>query len=137
MAQSGEGNEMALMPLRIWARVPSTLASNCAALLVDIPLPCSRSAQGGKGALCSPVGGKGRLVLTTWVSLSTAEMVKAPARMPAHNQVSMPSQFGREGINGTGVSCHPEANWMISSWLYCFNCRKEKYCTKPSTAQSG
>jgi hypothetical protein len=39
-----------------------------------------------------------------------AETVKVPAWMPAHNQVSMPSCGGREGINGTGMSRRPEAN---------------------------
>jgi hypothetical protein len=69
-------------------------------------------------ASCSPVGGKGRLVLTTWVSLSTAETVKAPGRMPAHIRASTPSCGGREGINGTGVSRRPEAHRMWASFLY-------------------
>jgi hypothetical protein len=60
-------------------------------------------------ALWSPVGDKGGLVPTTWVSLLMAETVEAPARMPAHNHASMPSCCGREGIDGSGVSCHPEA----------------------------
>ncbi len=69
-------------------------------------------------ALCSPVGGKGRLVLTTWVSLSTAETVEAPAWMPVHIRASMPSRGGREGIDGTGVSRHPEAHRMWAAFLY-------------------
>jgi hypothetical protein len=69
-------------------------------------------------ASCSPVGGKGRLVPTTWVSLSTAETVEAPARMPAHIRASTPSHGGREGIDGTGVSCRPQAHRMWASFLY-------------------
>jgi hypothetical protein len=69
-------------------------------------------------ASCSPVGGKGRLVLTTWMSLSMAEMVKAPARMPVHIRASMPSRGGREGIDGTGVSRRLEAHRMWASFLY-------------------
>jgi hypothetical protein len=42
-----------------------------------------------------------------------AEMVNAPAWMPAHNQASMPSCGGREGIDGSGVSCHLEANFTF------------------------
>jgi hypothetical protein len=48
----------------------------------------------------------------TWVSLSTAETVEAPSRMPAHIRASTPSRGGREGINGTGVSRRPEAHHM-------------------------
>jgi hypothetical protein len=88
--------------------------------------PCLQRASGGKRnmplgprmASYSPVGGKGRLVPMTWVSLSTAEMVKAPGRMPAHIWASMPSCGGREGINGTGVSSCPEAHRMWASFLY-------------------
>ncbi len=69
-------------------------------------------------ALCSPVGGKGRLVPTTWVSQSMAETVKVPTRMPAHIWASTPSHGGREGINGTGVSHRPEAHRMWVSFLY-------------------
>jgi hypothetical protein len=69
-------------------------------------------------ALCSPVGGKGRLVPTTWVSLSMAEMVKAAAQMPVHIWASTPSCGGREGIDGTGVSRRPEAHRMWASFLY-------------------
>jgi hypothetical protein len=47
-----------------------------------------------------------------------AEMVKAPVWMHAHNQASMPSRGGREGIDGTGVSRRPEANQMIASFMY-------------------
>jgi hypothetical protein len=66
----------------------------------------------------SPIGGKGRLVLMTWVSLSTAETVEVPARMPAHIRASTPSRGGREGINWTGVSRRPEAHHMWASFLY-------------------
>jgi hypothetical protein len=69
-------------------------------------------------ASCSPVDGKGRLAPTTWVSLLTAETVEAPARMPMCNQASTQSHGGREGINGTGVSRHPEANCRIASFAY-------------------
>ncbi len=69
-------------------------------------------------ALFSPVGGKGRLVPTTWVGLSMAETVEAPARMPAHIWASTLSRGGREGINGNGVSRHPEAHRMWASFLY-------------------
>ncbi len=90
------------------------------------PPPCLQRAQGGKRnmplgppmASCSPVGGKGRLVPTTWVSLSMAETVEAPVRMPAHVWASTPSRGGREGINGTGVSHCPEAHRMWASILY-------------------
>jgi hypothetical protein len=37
--QSGEGNVMVLTPQRTWVRVPSTLANNHAAALVDFPPP--------------------------------------------------------------------------------------------------
>jgi hypothetical protein len=117
---------MALTPQRTWARVPSTLASNPAATLVDFPPSCLQRAQSCKGcvplgpptASCSPVGGKGRLVPTTWVSLSMAETVKAPAQMPAHIWASTPSHGGREGIDGTGVSHRPEANRRFASFVY-------------------
>jgi hypothetical protein len=69
-------------------------------------------------ASCSPVGGKGRLVPTTWVSLLSAETVEAPARMPAHIRASTSSCGGREGIDGTGVSRRPEAHRMRASFLY-------------------
>jgi hypothetical protein len=62
----------------------------------------------------------------TWVSLPMAETVKVPARMAAHIWASMPSHFGREGIDGTGMSRRPEANRMIASWLYYIYCRKKK-----------
>jgi hypothetical protein len=124
---------MVLMPQRTWARVPSTLASNRAAALVDFPPPCLPRAQSGKGSVplgpptasCSPVGGKRRLVPTTWVSLLTAETVKAPVRMPAHIWMSMPSHGGREGINGTGVSRHPEANRRFASFVY-YSCHRNR-----------
>jgi hypothetical protein len=133
------------MPQSTWARVPSTLASNCAAALMDFPPPCLQRAQGGEGSVplgppmasCSPVGGKGRLVPTTWVSLSTAEMVEAPVRMPAHNWAPKPSRGGREGINGTGVSHRPEANHGIASFVYYSHHKKiGKNTPKPSTAQA-
>jgi hypothetical protein len=90
------------------------------------PPPCSQRAQGGERnmllgppmASCSPVGGKGRLVPTTWVSLSTAKTVKAPVWMPVHIRASTPSCGGREGIDGTGVSRRPEAHRMRASFLY-------------------
>ncbi len=88
-------------------------------------------------ASCSPVGGKGRLVPTTWVSLLTAEMVKAPARMPAHNWASMPSRGGSEGIDGTGVSHRPEANRRIVSFVYYSNHRNRKKYTKTINHASG
>ncbi len=69
-------------------------------------------------ASCSPVGGKRRLVPTTWVSLLTAETVKAPALMSAHIRASTPSCGGRESIDGTGVSRRPEAHRMWASFLY-------------------
>ena len=69
-------------------------------------------------ASCSPVGGKGRLVPMTWVSLLTAEMVEAPERMPAHIWASTPSRGGREGIDGTGVSRRPEAHRLWAPYLY-------------------
>jgi hypothetical protein len=90
------------------------------------PPPCLRRARGSERnmplgppmALCSPVGGKGRLVPMTWVSLSTAETVEAPAQMPAHIWASMPSCGGREGIDGTGMSSRPEAHRTGASFLY-------------------
>jgi hypothetical protein len=89
--------------------------------LLDIPPPCC-----GEGsvplrpltALCSPVGGKGRLVPMTWVSLLMTEKVEAPAQMPAHNWMSMPSCGGREGISVSGVSHRPEANCRNASFMY-------------------
>jgi hypothetical protein len=66
----------------------------------------------------SPVGGEGRLVPTTWVSLLTAETVEAPARMPVHIRASTPSHGGRESIDGTGVSSRPEAHRVWASFLY-------------------
>ncbi len=106
--------------------MPLTHTSDRAAACGDFPPPCSQRAQGGKRnmplgppmALCSPVGGKGRLVLTTLVSLLMAETVEAPARMPVHIQASTPSRGGREGIDGTGVSHCPEAHRMWASFLY-------------------
>jgi hypothetical protein len=57
-------------------------------------------------------------VPTTWVSLSMAETVEVPARMPAHIWASTPSRGGRVGIDGTGVSRRPEAHRMWASFLY-------------------
>ncbi len=114
--------------------MPLTLASNRAAALVDFPSPCLQRAQTGEGnvplglltASCSPVGGKGRLVPTTWVSLSMAETVEVPVQMPAHNWASTSSCGGRKGIDGSGVShCH-EANLWIASFVYFSDCRKRK-----------
>ncbi len=106
--------------------MPSTHTSDRAAVCGDFPPPCSQRARGGERnmplgppmASCSPVGGKGRLVPTTWVSLSAAETAEAPARMPVHIRASMPSRGGREGIDGTGVSRCPEAHRMWASFLY-------------------
>jgi hypothetical protein len=58
----------------------------------------------------------------TWVSLLMAEMVKAPAWMPVHIWASMSSHGGREGIDGTSVSLHPEANRRIASFVYHLYC---------------
>ncbi len=88
-------------------------------------------------ASCSLAGGKGRLVPMTWVSLSTAEMVEVPARMPARNRASMPSWGGREGINGTGVSHRPEANHRIASFVHYSYCRNRKKNTKTINCASG
>jgi hypothetical protein len=138
---------MALTPQRTWARVPSTLASDCAAALVEFPPPCLQRAQSGKGnvplgpppALCSPVGGKGRLVPTTWVSLSMTETVEAPMPvwMPVDNQASTPSCGGREGIDGSSVSHCPEANCRSALFMYYSYCRNRKKYTKSSTTQAG
>jgi hypothetical protein len=87
-------------------------------------------------ASCSPVSGGGRLFPATPESESPEEMVEVPARMPAHSRASMPSRGGREGI-GTGVSCRPEANRRIASFLYYSYCRKENNTIKPSTTQAG
>jgi len=105
--------------------VPSTHTSDRAAACGDSPHPCSRRTRGGERemplgppmASCSPVGGGGRLFPATLESESTGEMVKVPARMPAHSRASTPSRGGREGI-GTGVSRCPEGNWRIPSFLY-------------------
>ncbi len=88
-------------------------------------------------ALCSPVGGKGRLVPTTWVSLSMAERVKVAVWMPARNRASMPSCGGREGIDGTGMSCRPEANCRIASFVYYSYSRNGKKYTKTINRASG
>ncbi len=77
-------------------------------------------------ASCSPVGGKGRLVPTTWVSLSAAKTVEVSVWMPVHIWASMPSCGGREGINGMGVSHCPEANRSIASFVYYSNRRNRK-----------
>ncbi len=136
---------MALMPQWTWVRLPSTLASNCAAAFGDFPPPCLQRAQGGKRnvplglpmASCSPVMGKGRLVPMTWVSLSMAETVKVPARIPVHIRASTPSCVGREGIDGTGVSHRAEANRRIASFVYYSYHRNEKKNTKTINCASG
>ncbi len=136
---------MALTPQRTWARVPSTLASDHVAALMDFPPPCLQRAQSCKGSVplgpptasCCPVGGKGRLVPTTWVSLSTAETVEAPVQMSAHIRASAPSHGGREGINGTGVSRCPEANRRIASFVYYSYCRNRKKYTKTINCTNG
>jgi hypothetical protein len=92
---------------------------------------------GPQTALCSPVGGKGRLVPTTWVSLLTAKTVKAPACMPVHNWASTPSCGGREGIDGSSMSRCLEANCRNASFVYYSYCRNRKKTLKPSTAQAG
>jgi hypothetical protein len=107
--------------------------------------PCLQRAQSGKGSVplgpltasCSPVGDKGRLVPMTWVSLLTAETVKAPAWMPLHNQTSTPSHGGREGIDGTSMSPRPEANRRIASFVYNSYCRNWKKYTKTINCISG
>jgi hypothetical protein len=137
------------MAFSLWTnvvRVPSTHTSNHAAAFGDFPPPCSQRARGGKRnvpleppmASCSPVGGKGRLVPMTWVGLSTAETVEAPARMPAHIWASTPSCGGREGIDGTGVSRRPEANSRIASYVnyYSYRRNRKKY-TKTINRSSG
>ncbi len=88
-------------------------------------------------ASCSPVGGKGRLVPTTWVSLLAAETVEAPARMPARNCASTPSCGGREGINETGVSRCPETNRRIASFVYYSYRRNRKKYTETINRASG
>jgi hypothetical protein len=87
-------------------------------------------------ASCSPVGGRGRLFPATLESESTGEMVEVPARMPAHGRASTPSRGGKEGI-GTGVSCRPEANQRIASFLYYSYRRKGNSTIKLSTATCG
>jgi hypothetical protein len=94
-------------------------------------------AVGPPTALCSPVGGKGRLVPTTWVSLLMAETVTVPDWMPAHNWVSMPSCGGREGIDGSGVSHCPETNRRNASFVYYSYCRNRKKYTKTINCASG
>jgi hypothetical protein len=136
---------MVLTSQRTWVRVPSTPASNRAAALMDFPPPCSQRVQSGKGSVplgpptasCSPVGGKGRLVPTTWVSLSMAEMVEAPARMPAHIWASTPSHGWREGIDGTGVSHRPEVNCRFASFVYYSYGRNRKKYPKTINRVSG
>ncbi len=133
--------------------MPSTHMSDHAAACGDFPPPCLRRTQGGKRemplgppmASCSPVGGGGRLFPATPESESTGEMVKVPARMPAHSRASTPSRGWREGIGtgvsrhpvGTGVSRRPEANGRIASFLYYSYRRKGNNTIKPSTAQAG
>jgi hypothetical protein len=64
------------------------------------------------------------------------EMVKAPARMPAHNAAATSSCGEREDIDGSGMSHRPEANHRNASFMYYFY-RKGKNTPKPSTAQAG
>ncbi len=109
---------MALMPRRIWARVPSTNQSGTVGPLV------SRASERRPKASCSPVVGKGRLVPTTLFGLSSGETVEAPARMPARGGAAMPSRGGREGIDGSGVSRCPEANRRNASFVYYSSRRK-------------
>ncbi len=121
--------------------MPSTHTSDRAAACGDFPPPCLQRTRGGERemplgppmALCSPVGGGGRLFPATPESELTGEMVKVPARMPAHSRASTPSRGGREGI-GTGVSCRPEANRRIASFLYYSYRRKGNNTIQPSTA---
>ena len=92
---------------------------------VGTPPPMLGRTRGGKRelplgppmALCSPVGGGGRLFPVTLESELTGEMVQVPAQMPAHSRASTPSRGGREGI-GTGISHRHEENWRIPSFLY-------------------
>jgi hypothetical protein len=124
--------------------VPSTHTSDHAAACGDFPPPCSRRTRGGERemplgppmASCSPVGGGGRLFPATPEIVSTGEMVKMPARMPAHSGASTPSCGGREAI-GTGVSRRPEANRRIASFLYYSYRSKGNSTMKPSTATCG
>jgi hypothetical protein len=59
---------------------------------------------------CSPVDVvTGRLYPST-LRASMALMVVPSARKPAQDGMATPSKGGREGIVGTGVSRHPEAN---------------------------
>jgi hypothetical protein len=51
-AQSGEGNAMSLTPQRTWARVPSTLASNGVATLVDFPPHACKGHEVARGVCC-------------------------------------------------------------------------------------
>jgi hypothetical protein len=67
----------------------------------------------------------------------TAEMVEAPAWMPAHIWASMPSCGGREGIDGTGVSRRPEANFRFASFVYYSYCRNRKKYTETINRASG
>ena len=107
--------------------------------------PCSRRARCGERnvpwgpltASCSPVGGKGRLVLSTLLMVCVGKTVKAPTPMHAHNGASMPSLGGREDIKGSGVSRRPGGNWRILSFLYYFYRRKENNTPKPSTVRAG
>ena len=76
-------------------------------------------------ASCSLVGGEGRLVPASLSKVALAETVKAPARMPARNKMSMPSCGGREGIKGSGVSRRSKRNGRIPSFLY-YSYRKKE-----------
>jgi hypothetical protein len=105
--------------------------------LVRLPVSTSMGRLRTLTALCSPVGGKGRLVPSTLLTVSAGETVEAPAPMHAHNGASMPSLCGRKGIKGSGMSRRPEGNWRIPSFLYYSYRRKGNNTPKPSTARAG
>jgi len=86
-----------------------------------------RASERQPKASCSPVGGKGRLVLTTLFGLLLDETVELPARMPAQGGAATPSRGGKEGIDGSGVSRRPEANHRNASFVYYSSCRKRNY----------
>ena len=136
---------MVLTPQRAWARVPSTQRSGPVDPRTQVGPLVPKGPEGQPMASCSPAGGGGRLFPATPESESTGEMVKVPARMPAHSRASTPSRGWREGIGtgvsrhpvGTGVSRRPEANGRIASFLYYSYRRKGNNTIKPSTAQAG
>jgi hypothetical protein len=71
----------------------------------------------------------------TLFGLSSGETVKVPVRMPAQGGAATPSRGGREGIDGSCVSRHPEANRRNASCVY-YSSRKKRNNTlnKSSTA---